>query len=860
MIIKRIGKLKQQKGAVLFTVIAIMTLLIAMASTAYYTARGAHNTVVSNYNYSQLYISAVSVADMISESVINDTAINATTTNNFKPLKEALANLNNPGTSVMAYSPNITDATKSNEEIIKQLASSGNSIIDGTLDGITIKIELPTNGVTYRNYADGTDDSGNPVRFHYYDYTYVFTTTAFYNGNSITVEDYLTTVKIKKSTGAAGTPGAPGDPGTPGSPANNNVNFSTFFTATGQDFNADGGYGKSSRVVKIGTDEISDDAFFENTYTFFNDGRPNRFKGGITASGSVYLNKFECDGIADSDDNDWFIGKDLVIGNNNANNLNLGSQNDLYVGRDLVLACNANVTAGDIYVEGDLYIIGQVNINGNLHVSGNIIYELKDDSEVVTAASSLNNGQTIAQKDGSVLNNGWTVNGSLDVNGNIVLPAGSAEGTTAKIIVYEPEKKENKVTAGKASNSNTNIGDSYNSSNKNVTISNRVADEENDVFKSKESTMSVKDAIKLKTDTNNVYANYTSAQTAYNNKAELDLSQLDAEVDKDGKITGYTGTFTVTDSKNTDYNIEVIVNGADRKDVTIKIPYVKEGILLDIDAENMFSIIDSNAEIKYEIGEGSKTGETMSVVLADNTTDEDGNRAFSWRGNAYNNGSGWTDVSVMGEGNVTFEMANYDLDKPDEYIAYNPNKYKTTGTVNYVAAQKEVVGTKAQVDYVGNNENNKTSGMLTAGTSVPKDEYQNRIMLVSNSRGGKAINYDRQNNIFCGYVYAPNGEFFAGDNTNSNVPPIFGGMIVSTYEAKKTDYVYAEPKPSLISSMLGSLIGSQIGSSGGTEGTPPTPDKPETPPTAPSDSVVTWAGDEGRYGREWKYEGTNFLG
>ena len=69
--IKRIGKLKQKKGAVLFVVIAIMTLLIAMASTAYYTARGAHNTVVSNYNYSQLYMSAISVGrENISEVII----------------------------------------------------------------------------------------------------------------------------------------------------------------------------------------------------------------------------------------------------------------------------------------------------------------------------------------------------------------------------------------------------------------------------------------------------------------------------------------------------------------------------------------------------------------------------------------------------------------------------------------------------------------------------------------------------------------------------------------------------------------------------------------------------------------------
>ncbi len=882
--IKRIGKLKQQKGAVLFAVIAVMTLLIAMASTAYYTARGAHNTVVSNYNYSQLYMSAISVADMISESVINDTAINAETTNNFKPLKEALANLNTPGSSVMAYSPNITDATKSNGEIINQLANSGVSVIDGTLDGITIKIELPTNGVTYRNYADGTDTAtGKPVRFHYYDYTYVFTTTAFYNGNCISVEDYLTTVKVKKSTGEAGTPGAPDIPGTPGNPGNNNVSFSTFFTATGQDFGPDGGYGKTDRVVKINTDEISDDAFFENKYTFINNGdRPNWFRGGVTSSGSVYISQLNCDSaIADDSGNDWFIGDDLVL-SENAGTLTLGQKNSLYVGRNLVLACSENtIDAKNVYVEGDLYVVGKVNIKGNLYVTGNIYYALDAKSEVVKVADSLNG--TSINLGGNRIEDGLTVTGEFAMNttdggendphGYVKLPDDKTD-KTAKITV---NGKDNYIGHGKIPSDGTNIGTGYDSSYKTNDIYNRVSDTVNDKFEEKkQEDVSVKEALELKTNTSNVYANYTSSKTAYKNKVELDLSQLDAELDKNNQVTGYTGTFTVTDSKNIDHNIEVVVNGNDRKDVTIKIPYVEEGILLDIDANNMFSIIDSNAEIKYEIGEGSPAGKTMSVVLADNITvedsDEGGNktstRAFSWRGNNYNTGSGWTDVSVMGEGNVTFEMANYSHDDPDNYIPYDPNNYKNIGTVSYVAAQKEAVGTQDQVKYIV--EHAETDGksfksklkaeMLNSGTSTPKEEYQNRVMLVSNARGNKAINYDRQNNMFCGYIYAPNGEFFTGANTNSNVPPIFGGMIVSTYDAKKTDYVYAEPKPSLISQMLGSLVGSQAGSSGGTEGTPDIPGTPDTPPTPPDDSYVTWAGSEGMYGYDWQYQGTNYLG
>ena len=62
--LKLFYRLKRKHGAVLFFVVAVMSLLIAMATTAYYTARSSYRTVVSNYDYSQLYLSAISVSDI----------------------------------------------------------------------------------------------------------------------------------------------------------------------------------------------------------------------------------------------------------------------------------------------------------------------------------------------------------------------------------------------------------------------------------------------------------------------------------------------------------------------------------------------------------------------------------------------------------------------------------------------------------------------------------------------------------------------------------------------------------------------------------------------------------------------------
>ena len=260
----------------------------------------------------------------------------------------------------------------------------------------------------------------------------------------------------------------------------------------------------------------------------------------------------------------------------------------------------------------------------------------------------------------------------------------------------------------------------------------------------------------------------------------------------------------------------------------------------------------------------------MTVVLAPNITNsDDGKPSFSWRGDAYNNGSGWTDVAVTGDGNVVFEMANYRTDSNGnpilnggelDYTPYNPNNYDTIGTTRYVASQKEVVGTENQVNYINNQETNNLSGMMQSGTSIPKDEYQNRIMLVSNSRADRAIDANRQNNTFCGYIYAPNGEYYISEGTNSNMSPVFGGMIVSTYNASKATMTYAEPKPSSIKNMLGSLVGYTSGGSGGTPGTPPIPDIPPTPPTPPANEPTDFVGDDEKQGLNWQYIGSNYLG
>ena len=203
---KPISRVRRKKGAVLFAVISIMALLIAMASTAYYTARSAYNSVVSNYDYSQLYLSAISVSDMVIDAIANDSTAASTsadgsdaTKNYYKSLRDAIINnLVNAGDSIYAYSPNITldPSTATEDQIINQLREA-KPAVEGALDGIVVEIKLDSVGA---GKLSPTADPADTTKLYAYEHIYTLTTAAYYRGNSITVEDKIRTEILKIDT------------------------------------------------------------------------------------------------------------------------------------------------------------------------------------------------------------------------------------------------------------------------------------------------------------------------------------------------------------------------------------------------------------------------------------------------------------------------------------------------------------------------------------------------------------------------------------------------------------------------------------------------------------------------------------
>ena len=449
--LKRFYRLKRQKGVVLFMVIAIMTLLIAMATTAYMTALSSYKTVVSNYDFSQMYLSAISTSDMLIEALTQETSHAGAKLNDYSILKAKVSGLESnkiPDPLPTGYVfPSVEGSTKSiagytdQTDLIEK--SRSDPAVDGILDAVTFKVEL----VKQEPEKVGGVETGAKLNY------FRLTTTAYYRGSSVAVQDMLYHKSGSK---------------------NKNL-YTTFFTATG--LSDDSGVPDTGRVVVVNSHHISDDTYFENPYTFIGvDGanRDNTFQGGLTTSGNLYMYKFTGGSIAapepeviyeyDSDGNvvgghigwkernDWFVGGDYVTRSANAQASLNG--NNLYIKGDLVIASDGpTITADNVYVLGNIYNMGggDTTINANLYVGGNI-YNCNNPTIQAGASTDPGHMQECKTATGyDKLNVTYSSNGTakLNVSGNHTEYSleYDADGKPTGSIKTEPKANELHVSA-----------------------------------------------------------------------------------------------------------------------------------------------------------------------------------------------------------------------------------------------------------------------------------------------------------------------------------------------------------------------------------------------------------------------------
>lgn len=888
MMFRFVNRLKKKHGAVLFVVIAVMALLIAMSSAAYYTARGSYNTVASNYNYSQLYLSAISSADMISAAIMNQPVPSAAgVKNNFTTIQGELRdNLNNVGDVVYLKTSNLSslsiDATTSPGDVINALKNVP-SAEPGVLDGLTVEIRVTYVG-GFNVPLSGHDTSAStptatvdhqtgttPI-------TYAVTTTAYYNDNTITVQDYIKTEKKgnRTVTTPKSTPGGGGG----ALPTDFNPNIATGQGQPG----TSGSFEDAGRTVIVSVKELNGDMAFRNAKTMI--GSPNfnnvdnKLNGGLVSEGSLYLVKGG--GQVTGTNNNWYVGDDLVFADAQAK-LDLG-QNDLYVGGDFIYSANGGtIKARDIYIDGDLYVLNNMMINAeNIHVNGNIYFATHDeDGKPRTNAfdnvpiTETNGGDANARfKDGGA---------NLYLHGHVITNGKTANGDTVTASTVNLGKYSN--IANNTTHSEANgIGDFDHNAETKHQYTVLTAAENGESYDKVLTTGSTLDAIKSntnrdKTDENqssavkSVYPNYTAGQDAYDNVATVDFGALDEVKNSSGQVTGYKGEFPIG---STGQYITVTIDSPDKwntEDVKIDIPYVEDGFTLQYQTtieeshwdptipnewggmganvtttstESGLKSLSNQNILHYNIEtDPSGSGKSMPIVLAANKDDG----SFSWSGDSSVKGA---DVSVGGTGKVTFEMGNYNTEtgKYEPFEVANADKYQIPTYVQGSTGQQfTVVGSSTQLEEIDPGSN---FDGLTAANAANITQRSN-VMLVTN-KGTEAIRSDGKNGLFCGYIYAPNGTLRADNDTNGCVISV-GSIVISSYEAQHADYHVSLPSPNDMSDFIAALDGDtgvDWGSINGGSSSPGSPGSPGGPPTS---TPITYTSFE-----NWSLVGSNYVG
>lgn len=876
MMFRFMYRLKKKHGAVLFAVIAVMALLIAMSTAAYYTARGSYNTVASSYSYSQLYLSAISSADMISAAIMNEPLSPAAGGNKFDAVQDAVDHHLNPvfqadGTYtvptdvIYLKSANLSALTFDNstttEDVISALQSV-EPVEPGVLDGLTIKIGVLSVG-SPQNIQTSTSSESGGVKVETQTFnqrvSYSIETTAYYRGDTITVQDIVTNYKDGSRTVTT--------PYTLVSTPGNNPTFPPLNpnTTTGQGKpDENGNVGSSGRHVLVSVKRLDGNMSFHNEITYIgtqSNNVGNKIDGSLVSDGSMYFSK--CNVNVSGTDNHWYIGKDFVTTNDQAGTIDLG-QNNLYVGGDMILGTQQGVKAEEVFVNGDLYVLKQCKIDTKkLHVSGNIYFtEYNADGTLRTEALK-NSLDTVSADTGNV-NSRLSGNFDLELGGSVI-----AEGKTQNTW-YDWGKQEYVSSWSEiAGGQNVKVGDKYSNikdgsnytqidgaSNfdstaeleNGFTVLER--DDQQDKYLPVHKDGSLLDAIAQNTNKtvgeNNtltsgeqiVYPNYTATQETYNNSLRLDFSNMEeiTEEDSNGnkKVVGYKKTCDVLDASGNIIGTAKIKTDANKGDVKVNIPYVENGFVLSYaNTDFIGTDLFGNTDIEYKIAPDPATetdpdlaldadssdgqGKTMPIVLAANTSGGD----FSWKGDDYGSNDGGAYVSVRDGMKVTFEMGNLDTDsntyQPYDYAKDSQKKLKIP---TYQFGTKIAVGSESLINMMKNEgkfniSKDENNGQMKIGNTVLTESMipDNNIMLVSNSTG-RAFQADYDQTVLGGYLYSPGGRLAASNNVNGAVINI-GSVVISDYEANHADYHVKLPKPSDMDAFIGPMTNGGNGGGGG---------------------------------------------
>ena len=665
-------------------------------------------------------------------------------------------------TPIEGYSSNIYDKKDGTQNEIFE-AAANDPVASGILDALKISLALDKMQIEY-----GATDGLPTGRAYYY---ITLTTTGYYRKNIVAVQDSLYNIS--------------------GSVTNNvHPEFDSFWKSTGG-ANADP---KGDRAVVIASVEISDNAYFENTYTIFGkiSGGSNKFQGGVTSTGSIFfIEDFQAHipkpgYVWDKSGNqvamanarhDWVVNGDLGIMANNSGTLDLNG-NNLYVNGNLIIGNqDKGVKAHNVYVNGNIYFTngsGKITLTDT---SGNYVAPGSAGAGALYCAGNIYcedmNAMSLKNADGSY-NSSWAA--KYGTSWNTVQDEYDA-------IIDKANKATKEITGGNIGNAGVSSGDydgikgrvnngnttlycsgtissrfgtqltsqgTYDPSSESVTTSTVVRTSDNQSYMFQDATMTVDKMFSSSGLTApGDWPQYEADSDCTSNVLTIDFAGIESYLSNpEGPGLPPPAEKTFTSTKG---DVVASVSKSSGHYV-VDIPATANGYALQLLNAQEFSYAGWNDAIYYNIH--TVAGASMPIVLKGNYNDgsptasnADGFNAFSWTGGA----AAWdgTVKSVGHNGPVVIQLVDDTGSSTDGNVVFVMEETGSDDAVTYHSGEWQIMGTKSQIDQIDPFSNKENIGAPTAIESMfgsnpngsdPQPAFDNRIMIMS-SKNTSAMNF-----------------------------------------------------------------------------------------------------------------------
>ena len=737
-------RLKGGKGSVLFFIIAIMTVMIVLASAVYYSTISARAQVEIKYGNEQSYQSAVSLNDLVTEY------LNTKTDDAFVD-------------AIIALSPN------------KSLTTKG----DGTDTFAELAGGLGDYKVTVTKLSGDSGDEKQTIKVE---------TEVVVNGESSVVTSIGEFTLVSKpysfdrfftSTGYA-----PNDVVMSGMEITSTMYLDNEYSQIGSSQSGNSGINIKAEVISAGTLSINNAPINSDGDQSFD----------ITVGNNLIMTYNGGQGAMNLNGGRIRVGGNLIQGTS----FNYKNDTDVYVVGDFISGRPSEDSNCEIYVNGDAAFFGNETYEGKVFVNGDVYI----DKEVNTGdkfPGGITIGGNVYLCSGSSYfgaQKTWIKSHGVDdsrikeySDASIRFEAKNGENDSAYNALRASMDKARSLAGGTSAYnyvwpSDSGICESL--TNVKAKINEKVGNPEytnwnmTKKFINDDGTYTV-DPINYKFDN----ATDPAVQDASFEATGSNKNQLIVSAEKFGQYV-IMGDMRITNGDWNGYNIVFDTTMPDGNDI------------------DMYVYLPANCYMRANPNESEKSWKPY-LFSSEKTTDSV--KCFRWNNQPDGMFAGWFSVLTKGKGSVVFVigdgvtyfaqtrvfMGHYNLLK--EIL---PSAIKDNGLVVNDGKFTDGKGMAAKIASLMQT----TSADPKLHTVFKKDVvnkyknsggFHNNLFMVAINKNSD-VNFDMQYNTFCGYIYAPYMTFGAGKSGESNLA-MLGGLIVSDYEMPNTSRVYMATIP-----------------------------------------------------------------